>query len=344
MPLTVRTNPERSPLMAGPQPASSTDAKISTLGTRIIQLIVGLSRSRILGTLAIAGIAAVAIIYIPGALDSAVILTGVGEISAIGLLAIYRSELIKKHKFQKTGFELVALWRLLRNLYGKKNYEEIFLDKATKTPVVPHNPVDPTKGHVFLGALPNALSNNLAKLKKEGVSTVISLNEDFELKPLGLSIPYSAEDYARAGITYVHVDAMDHEDVDPEKLYIVAQAIINGLKNGNVYVHCRAGHGRSAMGVAASFVPLLWSKWCRANGIDPTTTNPISIKRFNAKIAQIIHASRKKSSIEKKNEGLNAFFTYLHRRPPEEQQNIKKKIDALLSDSTLPPPFLWRPR
>ena len=113
---------------------------------------------------------------------------------------------------------------------------------------------------LFLGAMPNRAGipfamSNWDRLHKLKIGAVLSVNENWERKLRGPSIPYTEKDYQREKIAYLAVTNKDHVPLDIPKLEESADFIQNNLKAGKkVYVHCRAGRGRSAMAIAAYLI------------------------------------------------------------------------------------------
>lgn len=173
---------------------------------------------------------------------------------------------------QKISFECTAFIRLF-----KRNFDEIRFYKSKG------------EGKIFLGAIPNRLINDGKKLQKEAITAVLSLNEPWERNPVGLSLPYNAESWKEFGVnSYKRIDAKDHKMVDKNDLHRSAKFIHDQVANGqNVYVHCRAGVGRSAMAVAAYLI--------KHQGL--------SVQEACA----VIKASRHKSTIHKKTKALDGF-------------------------------------
>ena len=94
-------------------------------------------------------------------------------------------------------------------------------------------------------------------------------------------------------VTYQRINAEDHKLLTNEQLNAAADAIDNALQknpNGNVYVHCRGGVGRSAQAVAGYL---------------------IKYKQMTAQAAaNLIKTHRKESTIHKKMEALEQFKKY----------------------------------
>ncbi len=123
-----------------------------------------------------------------------------------------------------------------------------------------HHNYDPifeteNKSRLFLGALPNRVTADIEDLRKEGVKAVVSVNQPWERRPWSISVPYSDADYQKVGMDYKKLQVDDHTYPSVEQLNDVANYIHGKMEKGeNVYVHCRAGHGRSAMLIAAYLI------------------------------------------------------------------------------------------
>lgn len=119
-------------------------------------------------------------------------------------------------------------------------------------------------GKIFLGPMPNHLSimnspNRIAK--KEGLTAVLSVNaggsasEGGERIPRGLLQPSTAADWQEKGIICAEIDQPDHKPLSIAQLKEAADFIHCIVsKGGNIYVHCKAGQGRSAMAIAAYLI------------------------------------------------------------------------------------------
>lgn len=138
---------------------------------------------------------------------------------------------------QMMSFEITAIIRLCK----KKNYDEITNIGDSK---------------IFLGAIPNRLKKNGDKLfweSGESVKAVLSVNEPWEREPLGLSIPYKYN--WDVFVAHKLLDVEDHALLTNEQLNEAALFIHQRIEAGeNVYVHCRAGNGRSATALAAYLI------------------------------------------------------------------------------------------
>lgn len=139
---------------------------------------------------------------------------------------------------QMMSFEITAIIRLCK----KQNYNEIIQIEGNK---------------IFLGAIPNRLKKEgeeLVARDSEKEWAVLSVNEPWERQPLGLSIPYN---YNNNDVFKAHrlLDVDDHALLTNDQLNKAASFINEKIQQGqNVYVHCRAGNGRSATAIAAYLI------------------------------------------------------------------------------------------
>ena len=163
-------------------------------------------------------------------------------LAVVPLVVIIASRFFPSCKhLRKITFEISGIKRLI----NKRNYNLIQWEENS------------VLGKIYLGILPNQLNDQGRHLAKDkGVTEVLSVNEPWERELQLLSLPYSKSDWSRVGVnSYTTIDVIDHTPLtikDLEKAaYNIAYAVWLGK---NIYVHCRAGHGRSAMAVAAYLI------------------------------------------------------------------------------------------
>ena len=309
---------ETTPLLKG---------QCSTSGwTRAGQICQGLYQSRTLRALVITGIA-LAIIFTPGSLDfvcqlttmnAPIAITGIGLIGAVGLFANFKCS----DGGRKFTFEWSAINRLRRRIFGKNNYDTIYREDDRKD--------------LLLGALPNALSHDLEDLYQKGVRTIICLNEDWELKPMGLSIPYTHEEYENAGIKFFRINVQDHVLVSIPDLENAAEAAHKGFKDpeapfevGSVLAQCRGGNGRSGMAIAAYLIR--YHPELRNNNDGSSKTN----QELFTHICKIIETERPSSTISNKGARILRYIE-LRRKLSDSNDKIP---DEQLTAEDLPPPL-----
>lgn len=141
---------------------------------------------------------------------------------------------------KKIEFELGMAKRLLKG----KNYDVIL------------NKTKSGGGKLILGAMPNSLKAEGKKLQeKEKVGAVLAIVEEWEQKPRGLSVPHTQEEWKQMGVAFKNIQAADHTILSNKQLKAAAAFIIEEMKQGKtVYVHCKAGNGRSAQAVLMALI------------------------------------------------------------------------------------------
>lgn len=225
-----------------------------TFGQKCMNILEGMARSKVLASAGTTGVMALTVAlafhpvgWIAAALGISAVLAK--ALFTVGALLMFACTTLIAHKSSSTvTIELTAIKRLLTTAVGKTNYNEIC--KVNEHKICEAN------GHkLILGAMPSALTDYSVIHDVIGNNgTVISVNEPQEREIHGFHVPFTEKDYTEEGIAYRKIDADDFILVDQKKLHEGADAIQKGLENGNVYVHCRAGKGRSAMILAAYLI------------------------------------------------------------------------------------------
>jgi atypical dual specificity phosphatase len=113
-------------------------------------------------------------------------------------------------------------------------------------------------GRIYVGAIPLKDKNLLAyyykyeshcdQLKELGITDVISMNKEFELNSATLlSTPVSVDDWKKNGIVQHIFETGDFKAISVETINKCITLIENILKDVNkkIYLHCKAGKGRS---------------------------------------------------------------------------------------------------
>src|ERR1700733_12448850 len=100
---------------------------------------------------------------------------------------------------------------------------------------------------LWLGAIPLANYNHDVLISKK-VKAVVTIGEDHELQPGLFSDPVSGQRWAELGVRTLRIIAADFQPIDQAQINRAVQFIYEELQQGHgVYVHCKAGRGRSAM-------------------------------------------------------------------------------------------------
>jgi hypothetical protein len=249
-------------------------------------------------------------------------------LSAIGITAVALAFLSiiganianynSKGKFEKQlmYFELTNLVRMLPFV---TNYNEIPLQGLTLADGKPL----PPGAILYVGALPN--KNRPGNSIPPNVGAVVANNQDFEVRPLGLSNPLTAKDWEDRGAKYFFNKAQDHDPIPPLAMNAAADVLAPALLAGKgALSHCRGGVGRSATAAAAYMMREL-----RRDG------QYLSIEE----ICSRIKAGRKESSIWYKLHALCDYDDYLKNtlglpRPPRNPEvdrlaDLLRKMEAV---------------
>jgi hypothetical protein len=144
--------------------------------------------------------------------------------------------------WQKASFEITS-WR---RFFYDTNYHQIQLING-----------EPLKDRkIYLGALPNELNfEEMKRLIASKLLAVLSINEPWERTPHLRSHPVSEKRWKELGVEYKAIDSKDHIPLDIKVMDEAAEWIDEQVKGGrNIYVHCRAGVGRSATAIAAYLI------------------------------------------------------------------------------------------
>ncbi len=112
-----------------------------------------------------------------------------------------------------------------------------------------------TNGKLFLGSLPLNNKKHPRAFQSLDIKSVVSAVESFEFESSIVGSPLTSEEYSQLGIIQKHIPTADYQPLSSKDLVQGAKEIHEAVSNKrNVYVHCKAGRGRSAMIVAAYFV------------------------------------------------------------------------------------------
>lgn len=107
----------------------------------------------------------------------------------------------------------------------------------------------PITPQIILGAIPLKNKGDLDRLvNQEKISAVLTVLQPFEWQTKGLfSVPVTPADWQAHGIPHLQIVATDLEPLTQEQIEQGVEFIHQQVKQGKrVYVHCKAGRGRSA--------------------------------------------------------------------------------------------------
>jgi atypical dual specificity phosphatase len=109
-----------------------------------------------------------------------------------------------------------------------------------------------TPYNIYLGALPLKSKGHLQEIADLGVTQVLAVVEDFELDVGYFNTPITSTDWNELGIGFTQIPAVDFEALTSEQIKNGVAELARMIEAGDtVYVHCKAGKGRSATIVIA---------------------------------------------------------------------------------------------
>jgi protein-tyrosine phosphatase len=133
--------------------------------------------------------------------------------------------------------------------------------------------------NIMLGAIPLKNYDHHRMLVNNSVNLIISVVEPHEYTDTYLSQPVKQSDWENLGIEFMSFPSPDFNSIDYNMLDRVIYCIINAInQNKKIYVHCKAGKGRSVIVVA-----------CYMMLSDPTLTY--------AKVMKLIRSKRPNISL-----------------------------------------------
>ena len=137
-------------------------------------------------------------------------------------------EILDSLFIKKTKFNISLIYTLLRH---NKDYRSWW------------NKVD---DHIILGAIPLLDGEHDVKLIKDNkINTVLSLIHDFEYEPL-ITTPVTKDKWIQNNINFYQVKCEDFNPPSIENIIKSLEIIEKEISNNNkIYIHCKAGVGRS---------------------------------------------------------------------------------------------------
>lgn len=109
---------------------------------------------------------------------------------------------------------------------------------------------------LFLGGIPLANHDHLKGVKKLGVKSILAVLDDIEVNiETFFSTPVREKDWTSEGISYRRLRCSDMQAMTLQELKDSVEWLHEQIAKGKlVYVHCKAGRGRSAMIVIAYLI------------------------------------------------------------------------------------------
>ena len=100
---------------------------------------------------------------------------------------------------------------------------------------------------IYLGAIPLESEGHGNKIMALGVHSILCVVEDFELDDWILTTPVKHSKWRDAGLEVKHIKAVDFNPLTREEIRAGIAFITVEIEKGHtLYVHCKAGRGRSA--------------------------------------------------------------------------------------------------
>jgi atypical dual specificity phosphatase len=277
---TILPNPEQQKLTEEVNKDEKSLTKQQPTG-KVGLLSLSYFKSRALKTSLLSGLStavtANAIHYLDPKWNSAAVDASALAICAAGLAALFKAQM------KQIVYEISLLYTIL----GRKDW---------------WNQVDE---NIVLGALP--LAQHLPELKRLGITHVVSLTEPFEMVK-GMAQPVSPEEWKANEIEHKMIETADFHGVPAYKLQEFvnyATEILTQNPKALIYVHCKAGRGRSASAVIAYQI----AKQIRLSPPDSTTNFKMlvdhQVQELKKSRPQINLNAKQKSTIEE----FSSYFT-----------------------------------
>jgi protein-tyrosine phosphatase len=150
---------------------------------------------------------------------------------------------------------------------------------------------------VVLGAIPIRERFNAQDFKDTGFN-VLTLLEEFERKATWVATPLKASDYQEVDVGHKMIEACDFRALSLKQIDEGVAYIEASLENGQeVYVHCKAGRGRSAQVVIA---------YVLKHGIGDVKTVDEAIAYVKQRRSQISINSHQKPALVRYKQALDA--------------------------------------
>lgn len=136
-------------------------------------------------------------------------------------------------------FAVSLIWTQLLSITTSRNWRDKILTTG------------PYQANLYLGALPliTPLRNDLNDLQKMGIKAILSVVEPFENNTMGwISSPITPEQWEEAGIKQLQIPLEDFFGGTISEIEGGVEFIRwNVINDRSIYIHCKAGRGRSAL-------------------------------------------------------------------------------------------------
>jgi len=153
--------------------------------------------------------------------------------------------------------------------------------------------------NLYVGAYPETLEDIQELKDRYGVTAVLNLQTDEDLRERGIDWPAMEESYKRLGIK---VHRVPMRDFDPEhqrqRLPEAVKVLAGLLASGHIaYLYCNAGAGRSPL------VAMAYLYWCRKMGREQAIKH-VQQRRYCSPYEDLLELSRRKARGPRRIRGL----------------------------------------
>jgi len=105
---------------------------------------------------------------------------------------------------------------------------------------------DKNISNIYLGGIPLKNKGHIDMFNNLGITSILSLLEDFEYQETYISKPVKTEDWNDKNIKQYKIKALDFEPLSIDEINEGVKFLKDEIESNNkVYVHCKAGKGRS---------------------------------------------------------------------------------------------------
>jgi len=144
-----------------------------------------------------------------------------------------------KQFHKKRKYELSLLYTLSRNYFNKD--AQPWMSKIND--------------NIYLGGILLKKKNHIKMLKDNNIGSVLSLLENFEYTKTIFSTPITKKDLDKAKIKLLQIEAKDFILLTFKEIDTAVKFLKDEIeKNTIVYVHCKAGKGRSVTAVCCYLI------------------------------------------------------------------------------------------
>lgn len=207
--------------------------------------------------------------------------------------------------------------------------------------------------NLYLGAIPLKNEGHLEAISSLGVTRILSVVENFEMEDGWLNTPVKKEEWESLGIEVMQIEAIDFLPLTMEEIDSGVEYLSTMLANGEgVYVHCKAGRGRSATIVIAYLMKYQSLSFDEAYQFvyDVRPQINLNVEQRKAIYEYFgLDLPKEFSYLEYLSQSLYSFFVDVNKMSEEKlslllQSTLTYAIDGVASKEIIPDPWAtWLP-